>query len=395
LNLTNCGLREIIDESDVFVDVHKAIRRMAPAPKSRVPKGKIVEEPPMSVSLTDGELKDEEEPRSTSVSRRSEPPRRRSSVEAPPPRFQLRKQNHDNSSNSTDQWFTQRGATDEIREHLKHLGPSNLASRPRQTRYNTVKIKRSGNSPSRSAQTDFESGQSRSDSPRFFTTPAYQGGIGAGLVNSGADAKDGAHALKLGYGTISSFEHSPRDLTVHENVSYDNYSHDYNHHDHNSQEDVTNSTGPQQWRDFPQVSIPEAVHEEHEDRPVSGSARKSSSGHDSVRSTESHTEFIYHHRGPARSGSITEQIVDVNGIRKVVLHTTNCTSSSDGEHSAHLIRDSSPGHKIEATDLNGLDSEHPDTPSNSKSKKRRRRKKHGQHPKPTDGEPSEDQPLLQ
>ena len=34
--------REIIDESDVYVDVHKAIRRLAPAPRTRVPKGKVV-----------------------------------------------------------------------------------------------------------------------------------------------------------------------------------------------------------------------------------------------------------------------------------------------------------------------------------------------------------------
>lgn len=33
---------EIIDESDVFIDVHKAIRRMQPAPRFRVPRGEIV-----------------------------------------------------------------------------------------------------------------------------------------------------------------------------------------------------------------------------------------------------------------------------------------------------------------------------------------------------------------
>ncbi|KAJ6127214.1 hypothetical protein N7523_002826 [Penicillium sp. IBT 18751x] len=388
---------EIIDESDVFVDVHKAIRRMAPAPKSRVPKGKIVEEPPMSVSHTDGELF-EDEPRSTSAQRHSDPSRRRSSVEPPPPRFQLRKQHADNTSNSNELWFTQRGATDEIREHLKHLGPSNLASRPRQTRYNTVKIKRSGNSPSRSAQTDFESGQSTSDSQRLFTNTAYQGGIGAGLVTSGVEAKDGAHALKLGYGTIPTFEHSPRDITPHANTSLDYHDDESNHHGYDSHEGqtvdhVTNGTSSQQYKDIPPISIPEAVHEEREDRPVSGSTHKSSSGTCSVRSTESHTEFIYHHRGPARSGSITEQIVDVNGIRKVVLHTT-AMSSSDGEHSAHYTRDSSPGHRTDATDPNTLNPENPDTQSVSKSKKRRRRKKHGQHPKPADGGPSEDQPLL-
>ena len=47
--------REIIDESDVYVDVHKAIRRMAPAPRNRVPKGKIV---PDSEHPDDTYLKD-------------------------------------------------------------------------------------------------------------------------------------------------------------------------------------------------------------------------------------------------------------------------------------------------------------------------------------------------
>ncbi|KFY63141.1 hypothetical protein V497_02107, partial [Pseudogymnoascus sp. VKM F-4516 (FW-969)] len=36
---------------------------------------------------------------------------------------------------------TVRGNATDMREHLKHLGPSNVASRPKTTRYNTVKIK--------------------------------------------------------------------------------------------------------------------------------------------------------------------------------------------------------------------------------------------------------------
>lgn len=313
----------------------------------------------MAVSLPDGDLVDTGETQ-PSVPKTSDLPRRRSSVEAPPPRFQLRRQNLDSNSNGSDMWFTQRGATDEIREHLKHLGPSNLASRPRQTRYHAVKIKRSSNSPSRSAQTDFESGQSTSDSPHQILT-GYQGGIGAGLVGSGAEAKDGAHALKLGYGTIT------------------------------SPDQVTKCTNAQQYKDLPAVSIPEAVHEEREDQPHSGSTHKGSSGTDSVQSTDSPSEFIYHHRGPTRSGSITEQIVDVNGIRKVVLHT-NRSSSSEGEISPRLPLDSSPGHKDGATDTNDLISEAPET--HSVSKKRRRRKKRGQHSKSTGVGPAEEQPLL-
>ncbi|KAJ5959674.1 uncharacterized protein N7479_006824 [Penicillium vulpinum] len=355
---------EIIDESDVFIDVHKAIRRMTPAPKSRVAKGKIVEEPPLNASVvTDGDLVDVDSTRPSSLPKPSDLIRRRSSVESPLSRFQLRKTNTDINPDSANEWVTQVGTTEEIREHLKHLGPSNLASRPRQTRYHAVKIKRNSNSPSRSAQTDFESGQSTSDSQKLIPSfTAYQGGIGAGLLNSaGPDAKDGAHALKIGYGTMSS---------------------------HDS---VSKGTGAQQYKDLPQVSIPEAVREEHEDQPRSGSTRKASSDEGSVESSDT-PGFIYHHRGPARSGSITEQIVDVNGIRKVVLHA-NCSSSSEGEsHPPGRHRDQ---HHAEGAVLDTDDgkSENPDS-GHTKSKKKRRRKKHGKGSKADDGGPSEDQPLL-
>jgi metal transporter CNNM len=374
---------EIIDESDVFIDVHKAIRRMTPAPKSRVAKGKIVEEPPLNASvITDGDLIDVD---STQPSSLPKPPgviRRRSSAEAPLPRFQLRKTNTDINPDSASEWVTQIGATDEIREHLKHLGPSNLASRPRQTRYHTVKIKRNSASPSRSAQTDFESGQSTSDSQKLIaSSTGYQGGIGAGLLNSaGPDAKDGAHALKLGYGTMT------------------------------SNDSVSKGTASQQYKDLPQVSIPEAVREEHEDQPRSGSTREASSAvlpDDSenqprsgstrkASSDEGSVEpfdapgFIYHHRGPARSGSITEQVVDVNGIRKVVLHA-NCASSSGESHSSghHRNHRHTDGTALDTDDAK---SENPDS-GHAKSKKKRRRKKHGKASK-TDGGPSENEGLL-
>lgn len=376
---------EIIDESDVFIDVHKAIRRMAPAPKSRVPKGKIVEEPPLNASIiTDGDLIDADSTKPSSLPKPSDLIRRRSSVEAPLPRFQLRKPNGDVTSHAANEWVTQVGTTDEIREHLKHLGPSNLASRPRQTRYHAVKIKRSSTSPSRSAQTDFESGHSTSDSQKLNpSSTAYQGGIGAGLLNSaGPDAKDGAHALKIGYGTMA------------------------------SPDSLSKGTNAQQYKDLPQVSIPEAVHEEHEDQPRSGSTReantvvqseesedqphsertrKASSGDCSIQSSHSPPTFPYHNRGPARSGDITEQVVDVNGIRKVVLHA-NCTSSSEGE--SHLGHHGDHIHTEGAVfDTDDTKSETPDTKL-SKSKKKRRRKKHGKALKSDDG-PSEDQPLLQ
>ncbi|KAJ5550552.1 hypothetical protein N7535_001505 [Penicillium sp. DV-2018c] len=375
---------EIIDESDVFIDVHKAIRRMAPAPKLRVPKGKIVEEPPLNASIiTDGALIDANPSKPSSPPKSSDLIRRRSSVEAPLPRFQLRKPNADATPNSSNEWVTQVGTTDEIREHLKHLGPSNLASRPRQTRYHTVKIKRSSASPSRSAQADLESARNTSESQKLIPSETgYQGGIGAGLLNSaGQDAKDGAHALKIGYGTMAS-------------------------HD-----TMSKSTSAQQYKDLPQVSIPEPLHEEHEDQPRSGSPRetesvspgdyedqsrsgttqKATSTEGSVQSSDSPHLVPYRHRGPARSGSITEQVVDVNGIRKVVLHA-NCTSSSEGEcHSPGQTREHKPSEEA----IVDTDDTKPETADNApaKSKKKRRRKRHGKASN-ADGDTSENQPLL-
>ncbi|EAU33830.1 conserved hypothetical protein [Aspergillus terreus NIH2624] len=340
---------EIIDESDVFVDVHKAIRRMTPAPRARVPKGKIVEEPPMLPPQTQGKLVDVDGDTDHASS-----DRRRSSVEAPLPRFQIRKQMSDKNSDSVEGWFTQRGATDEIREHLKHLGPSNLASRPRQTRYQSVKIKRANAaSPTRSTQTDMDSGQSTSDSHLLSSnSTGLTGGIGAGLVHSGMDARDGAYALRMGYGSTGT--HKVTDTGI-------------------------------QTKDLPTLSIPEAVHEEQDEHPAIPSAAVSEESTESpaLNVDRPKTGSSYQHQGPARSGSITEQVIDVNGIRKVVLHTTSTSSS-----------ESSSKHKFPVRQ-NGevLDLDDNTKPSTNGAKKRRRRRKRGNNSKPDD-HGDEQSPLL-
>ncbi|KAI9926812.1 hypothetical protein ASPWEDRAFT_46126 [Aspergillus wentii DTO 134E9] len=352
---------EIIDESDVFIDVHKAIRRMAPAPKSRVPKGKIVEEPPR-IPVSEGQLINTDIEPQTSRASKTTTERRRSSVEAPPPRFQLRKPSTNRLSDSAETW-TQRGATDEIREHLKHLGPSNLASRPRQTRYQNVKIKRANSSPSRSAQTDIDSGVSRSES-QSRQTPVLDlsGGIGAGLLQSaGVDAKDGAYAVKVGYGTMDVPTDRPKDE-------------------------------PALAKDGPQVSIPEPVHEVREEHIIeNGQGSEDASRRSSDSQSGDRKVSAYLHRGPARSGSITEQVIDVNGIRKVVLHTTS-TSSSDAEARASL-KQKSRAHQDGQDD----DDDRPENAkqgSNATKKRRRRRKRHNASSKASEDRKAEEQPLL-
>ncbi|EAW11321.1 putative DUF21 and CBS domain protein (Mam3) [Aspergillus clavatus NRRL 1] len=347
---------EIIDESDVFIDVHKAIRRMTPAPKSRVPKGRIVEDPPMLPPAAQGELIE-----TNGESRMHSTDRRRSSVEAPPPRFQMRLHTSDKNSDSTDGFLTHRGTTDEIREHLKHLGPSNLASRPRQTRYQNVKIKRAISSPTRSAFTDVDSGQSTSGSQtRQPNSVGLAGGIGAGLLQSGMDARDGAHAVKLGYGTMNNWI-------------------------------ADNETGS--TRDGHQVSIPEAVHEEQDDHQprsrnsVAASTESSDTPNQPGERTRTGSGYI--HKGPARSGSITEQVVDVNGVRKVVLQTTSSNTTTDDDASIAKFPVRKNGQIIDLSQ----DEQSPTSRANG-SKKKKRHRKHKSNAKSSDGRADEEAPLL-
>lgn len=366
-------LREIIDESDVFIDVHKAIRRMTPAPKSRVPKGKIVEEPPMLSEPPQGESVDvdgESQPLKGSSRASVTTSRRRSSVEAPPPRFQLRRQNTGKDAEPHVGWVTHRGTTDEIREHLKHLGPSNLASRPRQTRYQNVKIKRGSSSPTPFIQADLDSNHTTSDSSAQAAL-ALAGGIGAGVLHSaGMDARDGVHALKLGYGTMGPTDKS-RDST------------------------------PDLYKDTPTVSVPEPVREEQDDPQryqQPGQASPAASIHSgSSKSVERPKPGNYKHRGPARSGSITEQVIDVNGIRKVVLHTTSSSDGDEGQRSSPPSRgEQSIQHNGEANDPGDDSKKAPNAGENGNAggAKRKRRRKKRQGAKGSEDRPSEQQPLL-
>lgn len=358
---------EIIDESDVFIDVHKAIRRLTPAPKFRVPKGRVVEEPPAAPSgAQEGNLIDTGDEQAKPPKQDNEDstsgPRRQSSVEPPQPRFLLRKQTGD--SNSPHETITQRGATDEIREHLKHLGPSNLASRPRQTRYQSVKIKPGSVPPP-------PPGESQ---PRgVFEVIGTQGGIGAGILKSaGMDAKDGTQSVQVRYGAIgdsATYSAQSSEITVGQTKK-----------------------GTRQVKDLPQIAIPEAENEDEEagdaHRPVSSHRSRPSSAR-STGTQADHLRTSYHAHGPTRSGSITEQIVDVNGVRKVVLQTTSSSSSDTETPRPHRH---TPKHDNAILSDDGT-RESKGSPAAAK-KRRRRRKKHGGS-KPSDGTDVERQPLLQ
>lgn len=291
------------------------------------------------------------------------PSRRTSSITQPPaPRFLLRNKNGELDPAAPNETVTKRG-TDEVREHLRHLGPSNLASRPRQTRYQSVKIKAPGCSPTRAGPTDSDSGSRLSGEqiPRSTETIGHQGGITAGLLHSaGKDAKDGVRALKFGYGTIGA---------------------------HEGGNQASKGTQATFNTDLTKLVVPEVENENQAETLQMQSSPLRTPNRSKPSSVHSYeTRAIDHQRapsrisGPARSGSITEQVIDVNGIRKVILQTTS-SSSSDTERPT---RGSPVDGVIEANP-----SDRADGPSTQGSKKKRRRRKR----KP-DGKDGERQPLL-
>ncbi|RPA96758.1 DUF21-domain-containing protein [Choiromyces venosus 120613-1] len=147
---------EIIDESDVFIDVHKAIRRIHPSPLSRrsisthfprlnevtvastaniaasVVAPESITHPidpndkqPEDLLVHDGDL------RSTDST-----PHNDNDPNLPRPPSAIRR---------SSQQASLAGIPENVLPHLKCLGPANLAGNPKSTKYKAVKIKPAGN----------------------------------------------------------------------------------------------------------------------------------------------------------------------------------------------------------------------------------------------------------
>lgn len=349
--------------------MHKAIRRLAPAPKARVPKGHIITDPPnLSTALGPEDLVDisttapflplkRSETENSSFSQRKNSALSHNSP--PQTTFYLR---NSNSAGGEDA-IAQRGPTPDIRERLKHLGPSNLASRPRQTRYHAVKIK-PGGSPAVSntlSQTDTERPGSESHVP-FETTARRDSGPRSALIGSaGMEAKDAVHALKSGYGTMSEAESGAK----------------------KSRDTVSNQT-----QHLPDMPLPEAEDDTDIHQPISSQSQS-----EGIQSDTSKNNNYYHPRGPTRSGSITEQVVDINGIRKVVLQTTSSNSSQSGDGKSGLDDKSPKSPNGGSLVSNNNEAGGANDPGGQNVKKRRRRKKRSGAKQSGPGG-AESQPLL-
>ncbi|KAI8931662.1 hypothetical protein NX059_011309 [Plenodomus lindquistii] len=356
---------EIIDESDVFIDVHKAIRRMAPAPRARVPRGKVITDPvkPQSdaqlINVEDGA----EEQNGKTVTRKSSMPEVSDTLLKPA--FMLRRR----SSGSKGTMEPLRSDDPEVMQHLRHLGPSNAANRPKQTRINTVKIK-PGQAPA-IPNTIPEHAQPAADNSPAPDVHAPQGGVGEGLLASaGREASDGVHSVAVGYGTMApsgdrmSWKSGRSGLR---DAEYDE---------------------PSSPKGGSQAGNNDSTHLNVDDRPISSQNRERSrsvSTIASLRSARTRSRSPPKKRHTARSGSISENVVDLNGIKKIVLETTSSSDSEDKNASSQAdgaedSRNSQQHSEAESSNVGG------DKGGKKKRKKRGKKKKGGK-----DGE---DQPLL-
>ncbi|KAH7069748.1 hypothetical protein BKA63DRAFT_88310 [Paraphoma chrysanthemicola] len=363
---------EIIDESDVFIDVHKAIRRMAPAPRSRVPRGKVITDIPRKVSeqpLID--VEPEAQPNGGTARKLSLP---ESSDTAPLTSFLVRRR----SSGNKGTMEPLRSDDPEVYQHLRHLGPSNAANRPKTTRINTVKIKPGNAAPAPAIpQTIPENARPASSHSTVVAQDSHapEGGIGAGLLNSaGREASDGVHSVAIGYGTMApsgdrmSWKSGRSGLREAEEQPR---SPKYTAKD--DEEIIVDNT----------KQDGEGTNRDHGSRPRSRSVSTIAS----LKSTRTRSKSPPKKRHTARSGSISENVIDVNGVKKIVLETT---SSSDSEDKVLV--------DVQADGAHDGEKGHSEAESNnagSKSKDKKKRKKRGKKKKGGNaGESSESQPLL-
>lgn len=354
---------EIVDESDVFVDVHKAIRRAFPAPTRRISKNYSIGDSTIANGATSDLVDiDESETLSTGKLQRAKtadnPPQKTKITTAP-----RRRGSGTNSVGGDGKTGKKPATTEDIKEHLKHLGPSNLASRPRSTRYNTVKIKPGADTTTK------DTGNVEGRTTPYWrvsqNTSDYNAGIGEGMLNSGGKvASDGVQALKQGYGATSASPIERRPSSVAKGTQA------------GSPQLKSPSSGSSQPIPSQQGSRPPS-------RPPARPSKSQSSVSSVTMSQNRSRSPFYQSQGPARSGSITENIIDTNGFRKLVLETTSSSESNEEQENSGTNKGQHPydsSRNASSVQLRGGSTDNllaPDDVVTKKKKRRRRKHWHG------------------
>lgn len=335
---------EIIDESDVYIDIHKAIRRLTPAPKARPNLRESSDFNNFSFSLTDT-TPENGHYRTNSISAQSDAPLPDNAPKTTT--FIMRRSSAGADGKVVQTAIPLRKNFEEIKEHLKHLGPSNPATNPKATKYAAVKIKH-GAAPGPSPLID----QTRSITvePATIVGEMSTDNLADGDIDETAAllnrpvlySKDAVQAIRQSYGSIANASDAQarlsRNATDTPTIIVNPVSSSpadepgrYHHEDHATQTSAI-ASGPAS-----------PVHRDSTDSVASFPSQKS---HQSQRSHHTYTHNTQRSRRNAvRSGSITENVVEAGGIRKMVLDVDTDTDEESSQlGNARDHGDKSPRH---------------------------------------------------
>ncbi|KAJ9133038.1 DUF21 and CBS domain-containing protein [Pleurostoma richardsiae] len=365
---------EIIDESDVYIDIHKAIRRLAPAPKARLHRrlsgaesGRISSMSGDIKGAKPGDAGGQDVPYSRLGAMSGAADSGDLSSSPKPPMVLLRRTSANADGRGLEPVLPIRRNLEDVMPHLKHLGPSNPATNPKSTRSTTVKIK---------PGIVLTNGQER-------VMPSMQHAIQerlddidederTGLLPSKLTPKDGARAVQQSYGSMLPSEtHGSPTPEAHSDATPIP-----DQHDHGTQTQIQTS----------------AVASNLDPETSPGGAHTSSTESVSTSRSE-HSTPRPPRIGFVRSGSITENIIESRGIRKVVLETTSSNDDEEGgsttaEHGSHThlalvpVESDAGSHDEEAEGEGSAarpsnDGDQSHAGSNGGKKKNRRKKRKG------------------
>ncbi|KAH9827839.1 hypothetical protein Tdes44962_MAKER02773 [Teratosphaeria destructans] len=351
---------EIVDESDVFIDVHKAIRRMnaAETKKYKMSKaGQLVEDlGTMSESEAD-KANGESAPLLGRENRKGSAPN--AATKIPSTTFTMRRKssNASDTVNDPNQPIKMRGNPAVMKKHLAHLGPSNAANRPKPTKYTSVKIKPAVSTIPENRPTDQKENQSHARSRSHDESNERSSLLGG-------QPSDGVQALRQTYGTDEYEGGRPRGMSE-------------------PQRPMSAAEASQMAEEYtktPPAPQPRAeTSKEYLKVPGSPSTADDDESGDTVGDmNRTATRERSKARRQARSGSITETTIDVGGVKKTVLETN---SSSDTESADHTMsRTSSHGNAPDSdAEARGQQNGNAGHQSKTQKKKRKHKKKKGAH----------------
>lgn len=257
-----------------------------------------------------------------------------------------------------------RGTQANMKEHLKHLGPSNAASRPKATKYTSVKIKpgvgtipegAAVNSPARSEH--FSPRRLPSGNGRLDGSPA--------LKRSGG-SKENVITQNRDYGTLGG--HPPIHIEDESEVQVGlptTAAEASEQARKNTSSRPLSSNGDKNRSKSPQLLSVRSP------RPQSSNGKTHSSDSTStIGSLRDEGRTKSKSRRTARSGSITENLVHVGGMKKVVLETHSSSDSEAGTAPNTPLIDGPPSD-------NERDDDHHQKAKKSRKRRGKRKNKSG------------------